>query len=181
MRSQATPTIRRALADDASALAELGAATFISTFGHLYSREDLQAFLSETHSAEAHGRKLRDPGIGVWLAEGEGGRAIGYATAGLCKLPVPDLEPGAGEVRQLYVLQEYQGHRLGSTLLEATLAWLTEMRREPIYVGVWSENFGAQRLYGRYGFIKVGEYDFPVGNHIDREFILKRALDSTAP
>jgi ribosomal protein S18 acetylase RimI-like enzyme len=39
---------------------------------------------------------------------------------------------------------------------------------------VWSENFGAQRFYGRYGFEKVGEYGFRVGNTVDHEFILKR-------
>jgi RimJ/RimL family protein N-acetyltransferase len=41
-------------------------------------------------------------------------------------------------------------------------------------VGVWSENVGAQRLYARYGFEKIGEYDFPVGAQLDREFILKQ-------
>jgi hypothetical protein len=39
---------------------------------------------------------------------------------------------------------------------------------------VWSENHGAQRLYARYGFDKIGEYGFPVGQTIDREFILKQ-------
>ena len=27
---------------------------------------------------------------------------MGYALAGACKLPVEDLEPGAGEIRELY-------------------------------------------------------------------------------
>ncbi|HWU15100.1 MAG TPA: GNAT family N-acetyltransferase, partial [Caulobacter sp.] len=39
---------------------------------------------------------------------------------------------------------------------------------------VWSENFGAQKLYGRLGFEKVGEYHFPVGETRDLEFILRR-------
>jgi len=40
---------------------------------------------------------------------------------------------------------------------------------------VWSENFGAQRFYARYGFEKVGTYEFPVGQTRDLEFILRRA------
>ena len=40
---------------------------------------------------------------------------------------------------------------------------------------MWSENFGAQRFYARYGFEKAGEYLFPVGNTNDLEFILRRA------
>jgi ribosomal protein S18 acetylase RimI-like enzyme len=39
---------------------------------------------------------------------------------------------------------------------------------------VWSENFGAQRFYARYGFEKAGEYLFPVGDTNDLEFILRR-------
>jgi predicted N-acetyltransferase YhbS len=44
---------------------------------------------------------------------------------------------------------------------------------------VWSENFGAQRFYGRHGFSKVGEYGFKVGRTVDREFILKRPATRT--
>jgi len=43
-----------------------------------------------------------------------------------------------------------------------------------VWMGVWSENFGAQRFYARYGFSKVGTYAFPVGKVFDLEFILRR-------
>jgi RimJ/RimL family protein N-acetyltransferase len=54
------------------------------------------------------------------------------------------------------------------------LEWLAAQGYSPLYVGVWSGNSGAQRLYGRFGFEKIGEYDFPVGEHLDREYILRR-------
>ena len=85
------------------------------------------------------------------------------------------MDPRAGEIRQLYVLNAFQKHGLGSRLLQVALTWLDERGFEPLYVGVWSENVGAQRLYERYGFSKCGEYEFPVGNTRDREFILSRA------
>ena len=43
-----------------------------------------------------------------------------------------------------------------------------------LWIGVWSKNFGAQRFYERLGFAKVGEYEFPVGQTRDQEFILSR-------
>ena len=100
--------------------------------------------------------------------------AIGFLTVGTCKLPIEDREPTAGEIQQLYVLARYHNLRLGSRLIELGLDWLQTQGRTPIYIGVWSENLGAQRFYGRYGFKKVGEYGFPVGQTVDREFILKR-------
>jgi diamine N-acetyltransferase len=168
-------TLRRATESDATALADVGAATFIETFGHLYSFDDLSAFLVGSHSPEAAMRRLTEPGVGVWLAElPDRSPPIGYLTIGPCKLPVDNLEPNAGEVRQLYVRKSWHNQALGARLMQLGLDWLAEQGRRPLYVGVWSENYGAQRFYERYGFRKVGEYGFPVGKKIDREFILKQ-------
>jgi diamine N-acetyltransferase len=169
-----TVALRPGAAGDARALAALGARTFTETFGHLYSPEDLQAFIASARSTEVYARLLADPDILVTVAVDQGGELIGYVLAGGCKLPVPDLEPGAGEVRELYLLEGHHGQGLGTRLLEGALDWLDQRGRAPLYVGVWSENLGAQRLYGRYGFRKVGEYEFPVGRQMDREFILRR-------
>jgi diamine N-acetyltransferase len=69
---------------------------------------------------------------------------------------------------------KYHNLRIGSRLLDTALDWLASGGRTPLYVGVWSGNLGAQRLYGRYGFTKVGEHGFPVGGTLDRELILRR-------
>jgi ribosomal protein S18 acetylase RimI-like enzyme len=58
--------------------------------------------------------------------------------------------------------------------MDVGVDWLTAQDLRPVYIGVWSENVGAQRFYDRYGFSKVGEYGFQVGKTVDREFILKR-------
>jgi ribosomal protein S18 acetylase RimI-like enzyme len=173
--SVSIPNIRRADSRDAQRLAELGAVTFSQTFGHLYSAADLQTFLSQSRSPQRYAAMLDNPAIGIWLAELPGEAPIGYVLVGPCKLPVPDLEPTAGEVQELYVRADRQGLKLGTRLLNVALEWLAASGRKPLYIGVWSENFGAQRLYGRLGFTKVGEYGFPVGDHIDQEFILRRA------
>jgi len=166
--------VRLATGADAAALAELGGATFTETFGHLYPPEDLQAFLAKNHTPESWTRTLADPQRGIFLAEHPSGRKIGFICVGACKLPVQDLEASAGEIQQLYVFAEFHNLRLGTRLMELGLEWLASQGRSPLYIGVWSENYGAQRFYGRYGFTKVGEYGFPVGATVDREFILKR-------
>jgi ribosomal protein S18 acetylase RimI-like enzyme len=167
-------TIRRATPDDAATLADLGAATFTETFGHLYPPEDLQAFLVRSHSVDAWSRTLADSQRAVWVATLADATSIGFMVVGACKLPIENREPAAGEIQQLYVLGTYHNLRLGSRLMDLGLKWLEAQGQTPLYIGVWSENLGAQRFYGRYGFDKVGEYGFVVGKTIDREFILKR-------
>ena len=166
-------TFRRAGLADAEVLSALGGRTFRETFAHLYANEDLAYFLDQSHSADAYRRLAADELYLVLLAE-EGGQALGYGVAGPCGLPVADLEPRAGEIKRLYVLASAQGRGIGARLFERLVADLERRGHDPLYLSVWSENLGAQRLYGRYGFAKCGEYGFPVGRQIDREFIFRR-------
>jgi ribosomal protein S18 acetylase RimI-like enzyme len=169
-------SIRRADSADVDSLVRLGAATFTETFGHLYPPEDLQAFLLNSHSRQTWQTTLADSQTCIWVAEDEAEGMIGYIAVGRCKLPVQEMESTAGEVQQLYVLAKFHDLKLGTRLMQKGLNWLQSQARTPLYIGVWSENSGAQRFYSRYGFTKIGEYGFRVGNTIDREFILKRTL-----
>jgi ribosomal protein S18 acetylase RimI-like enzyme len=165
--------LRRAVCADAPVLATLGRETFIETFGHLYPPTDLQPFLAEVYTVARFEDLLNDPEQALWLVERDG-VTVGYAQAGRCALPHPDVTPACGELKRLYVHSRAQGQGIGNMLLTAALAWLAKPGRD-LWIGVWSENHGAQRLYGRHGFVKAGEYEFPVGHTRDREFILRRA------
>ena len=164
--------IRKAGEEDAPALVEVGRDTFVETFGHLYPPEDLAQFLAKSYSPQAFGGYLREPGHALWLAE-QDGRAIGYVQASPCALPHPEVTPGCGEVKRLYVRQDSQGSGLGTELLTTALDWLSAPGRR-LWIGVWSQNLGAMRLYARHGFERVGAYQFPVGGTLDDEFILSR-------
>ena len=91
------PTIRRANVADAAVLSALGARTFSETFSHLYHPQDLSAFMADAYSVEKTHRDLADPRRALWLVE-DGGEAIGYALAGPCDLPHPQVTPACGEL-----------------------------------------------------------------------------------
>jgi GNAT superfamily N-acetyltransferase len=167
------PVIRRATLADAEALSNIGAETFTETFGRLYPPEDLAAFLEAAYDLEKTRRDLADPAKAAWLVELDG-EVVGHALAGPCDLPHDEVTPDCGELKRLYVLKRLQGDGTGSRLLAEVLAWLERDGPRPLWIGVWSENHGAQRLYERMGFAKVGEYEFAVGQTKDREFILRR-------
>lgn len=164
--------IRRAGLEDADVLAALGRDTFCETFAHLYPPEDLEAFLQQAYTPEAFRIFLERPDQAMWVAE-EDGDAAGYAHAGTCALPHPEVTPACMELKRLYVRKSRQAGGLGGRLIGAALDWMSAPGRM-LWIGVWSENYGAQRLYARHGFTKVGEYEFPVGKIRDREFILRR-------
>lgn len=168
--------IRRASGADASVLATLSADTFSETFAHLYTAEDLAAFLAATYTEENYRNALEEQGAAAWLLEDAHGMAQGYVLAGSCGLPHADVQSGDMELKRLYLRKAVQGSGWGSRLFAEAEDWMRRNGPPALWIGVWSENFGAQRFYARHGYHKVGEYLFPVGQARDLEFILKKTL-----
>ena len=169
--------IRPARLDEAAALGALGRQTFVNTFvegfGIPYPEADLKAFLDASFDPEPTRKKLAEPGCAWWVAE-RNGELLAFANVGPNGLPHPDARPEHMELRRLYVSKAAQGLGLGTKLLTLSLDWMEAHTQGPLWIGVWSGNDKAQRLYAAYGFEKAGEYDYPVGAWRDREFILRR-------
>ena len=51
-----------------------------------------------------------------------------------------------------------------------------ERGHDAVLLSVYSENFGAQRFYQRYGFGKIADITFQVGDHFDPEFLYELKL-----
>ena len=164
--------IRPANHEDAEILAKVGRETFIETFGRLYSKENLAAFINKSHTPELYRAMAGDPDVGLWIAQTGAGEVVGYAVACPCSLPVPCIPPNSGELARLYLAAGAQGTGLGARLLETALDFLRS-RFDHVYLSVYSENVKAQRLYERYGFIKIHDYFYMVGDHADPEWIMK--------
>ena len=172
-------TIRRATPADADTLSDLAARTFVETFGHLYPQEDLAFFLGDAYAADKQAVILAHPDYAVWLLEDDG-VAVGHAAAGPCGLPHAQVAPGDGELKRLYLLASHQGDGWGGRMFAQAERWLLRDGPRTLWIGVWSENFGAQRFYARHGFGQVGTYAFPVGRVRDLEFILRRPAQAGA-
>lgn len=164
-------TVIKASPADAPALAALGRVTFAETFTH-YTPEDLAAFLDEKYQPALFQEAIEDPAQTMFKAVLRGA-LVGYAHVGPCQLPHPEVTPACGELKRLYVKGGHQGAGIGNALLDAALGWLEKPGRK-LWIGVFSENFGAQKLYERRGFNRVGDYKFAVGAARDEEFILRR-------
>lgn len=171
-------TIRAAVPNDAAPLARLKLETFRESFvdGGFripYPPADLAMFEQQAYGTAAVAAELADPELATWVAERDGA-LVGYAKVGPCHLPHPEARPGQGELYQLYIRGTAQGAGIGGALMKLGLDHLAATRPGPVWLGVWSGNEKAQAIYARYGFRKVGEYRFAVGNWYDEEFIFRR-------
>jgi diamine N-acetyltransferase len=162
--------------DDAQSLADLGRETFVATFAHIYSNENLQQFLNETYSLAALRKDLTNPERLFQVAEHDG-HMVGY-----CKLGLANYFPGPFEGRkviefkQLYLREGYKGAGIADHLMHWALATAKAHGFDDMVLSVYSENPRAQKFYQRFGFEKYMDYFFMVGTHRDEEYLYRLKL-----
>ena len=174
----ADAVLRAATIDDVEELAPFARAAFDAAFGHLYDPADLEAFFDEWRTVEAYRKSIARPEVRVQLAVTEG-RIVAY-----CLLvhgflfdehPAPrPLNPAF--ISQLYCARGTTGQGIGAKLMDWAIAQSRAWECDELTLSVFSENFGAQRFYQRYGFRHVADIDFWVGNHRDDEFLYELRL-----
>lgn len=158
---------------DADRLVALADATFIATFGELYSPENLERFLREREPAAR--AAITDPAYGIRMAvvDGEG---VGFATLGPAKSPhIVEPRPEL-ELLQLYVVEDWKGTGVAELLMDWAMAEARSREAKAIQLSVFTDNLRAQAFYRRYGFEVVGEHHFMVGDQADDDLIMRAAL-----
>ena len=132
--------------------------------------------LAEHRAVSAYREAIADPGTRIALAEAEGALA-GYA---LIHWPSEFASESDASrplaLHQLYCAAAMTGRGIGAALMEWALAEARALGCDAVQLSVWSENFAAQRFYARYGFSKIADIGFMVGNQRDEEFLLELRL-----
>jgi ribosomal protein S18 acetylase RimI-like enzyme len=172
-----TISLRLAAPADTTALADLGRRAITAKFAHLYKPEDFATFLEQAHSEAKVAKELADPGMRIAVLEEDG------ALIAFCKLVIAStLSEGYSdaqrplELKQLYTDPARIGGGLGSRLMDWAMAEAETLGADEVQLTVYSENPEAQRFYHRYGFAKIADIEFWVGNHCDPEFLYARKM-----
>lgn len=166
------------LDDEAPALVTLARELFTDTFGHLYPPQHLEEYLSSTYTVEHVARWVGGEGQMELLGAFNGRDIVGYCLTGPCTLPLDEATASHGEIHKLYIKRTQFGTGVSHELMKRAMKSLERFPHDHVYLGVYSENPRAIAFYSKFGFSKVGEYDFIVGETRDREFIMRAGLDA---
>lgn len=167
---------RPATPDDAQELADFGRHSFAAAFAHLYRAEDLATFNAQVYTRDAVAQEIAGAECTHRIAENDG-RIAGY-----CKLRYPSklaCHSAAAdplELGQLYTDPALTGRGIGAALMDWALDVARSGGHDAVLLSVWSGNYGAQRFYERYGFAKIADIDFHVGQQVDEEFLYQLTL-----
>ena len=169
--------VRAALLSDAESIAKLGGHVFAHTFGHSVTPDDLQAFLTETYTPPAISAELSHQDKTTLVVTDDTGVIKGFATLtrNSTEPCVESLEDKV-ELQRLYV--DLSAHRqgVGSMLMRSMEEIATGEGFRNMWLGVWDENHKAMRAYEKWGYKVVGDHDFTVGDIVQTDLIMTKAL-----
>jgi ribosomal protein S18 acetylase RimI-like enzyme len=160
---------------DTSRLVEFAARVYYETFAAVNTPENMQAYLQGAFTTEQFSAEMADPAAVFLLAE-RGAHLCGYAKL-LPGLP-PECVTGENpiELVRLYVDRSWHGSGLASIMMEACLAEARQRGFKTMYLGVWEKNFRAQSFYRKWGFERVGEHIFQMGDDPQTDWWMTRPL-----
>ena len=176
MNQVTSPVVRRATADDAGLLADLGARTFAETFAADNTPEDVAAYLAAAFGRDQQAAELADSDAVFLIAE------VAGVPAGYAKLhagdPPDDVTPDKPiELVRLYVSHEWLGRGLGAMLMQACIDEAKKKRHHTLWLGVWEHNARARAFYGKWNFRDVGEHIFQLGADSQTDILMERQVE----
>lgn len=165
--------IRTASTPDSALIRTLGVRIFTETFASANTAENMRAYLESSFSREKVAAEVADPASMHLIAEVDG-VAAGYAR----------LRSGAGpaevggqrpvELVRLYVDAVHHGGGVGAALMEASLGAAVVAGHDVMYLGVWENNPRAIAFYTKWGFERVGEQVFVLGDDEQTDWLMRR-------
>ncbi|WP_298669124.1 GNAT family N-acetyltransferase [uncultured Sphingomonas sp.] len=167
---------RPATPADGPALDAMARKIWLETFERFTAPDNIAAYFAEAYGPD--GKLIRDltnPDV-AWRIACDRGEIVGYAKLTPPFLPDPAMTQGAAQLSQLYVA----GSHHGAGIAQALMAWAADTARAggatALLLTVFEKNPRAIRFYEKFGFVHIGDYDFPVGDQVDRDLIMRLAL-----
>ena len=172
-----TIEIIRATETDIALLINIGIQTFFEKFTENNSEENMQKYAAEAYSFEKIASEVNNPNSQFYLAN------INNQTVGYLKINFGDAQtelqdPKALELERIYVLNEFQGRKIGQLLYEKTLELAKQANINYVWLGVWEENTSAIKFYEKNGLKAFSKHVFMLGDDPQTDIMMKIELNS---
>lgn len=161
--------------EDIKKLQTIAKQTFTETFGSQNTAEDLAKFLNKEYDFNKLKSEVADPESFYYFCYFNDELA-GYLKLNIGSAQTESDYPEALEIQRIYVLQKYQGQKIGLSMMQHAIAVAKKIKKSQVWLGVWEKNLKAQAFYRKSGFEKVGSHDFVLGDDIQKDYILVKEL-----
>ena len=157
--------ISRATIADADLIATLSEITFRETYQGSCPESDMDNFIQKCFSVQAISGELSDDNDYYFIAW-IGNEPAGYSTLKEDYTDYPAMKKFVAlELKRIYVLERFQGKKVGAALMKGAIQLMLEKKFEAIWLGVWEFNEKAFLFYKSWGFEDTGfKHTFYIGD-----------------
>lgn len=149
--------------------------TFVDAFAHLNNPEDLEIFLSDHLTEQSLAAEIINPESEFYFAE-INGKPIAYFKINTGNAQTELRETHGLEIERIYVLQDYQGKKIGELMINESINIARQRNKTYIWLGVWEVNLRGISFYQKNGFVIFAQHRFKVGNDIQTDIMMKLEL-----
>jgi ribosomal protein S18 acetylase RimI-like enzyme len=168
--------IRKAVLSDLELLQIIGKQTFTETFAAVNSPENLSNYIAQSFNVDQLTKEITNPESSFYLATLDA-TIIGYLKINFGNAQTELMDEHAMEIHRIYVLQKYQGKKVGQLLIDYVLEMAHQSHVKYIWLGVWEENYRALRFYAKNGFVEFDKHVFTLGADIQTDLLLKLQIE----
>ncbi len=149
--------------------------TFYETFRDQNTETDMNSYLNDRFSEAQLANEFNTPDSHFYFARIDNDIA-GYLKLNFAHAQTELQDNHALEIERIYVLQPFQGKKVGKALFEKTINMVKEKNLSYIWLGVWEKNLKAIQFYTKIGFIQFDKHDFMLGSDKQTDILMKLIL-----
>jgi len=156
-------------------LVQISKKTFVDAFEKDNDPVDFQSYIGYAFDREKILKELVDVNSAFYFAY-KGGVLAGYF-----KLNSNDSQTDlklkeAIELERIYVLEQFQGMKLGQWMLDQAINLAKKAQKQFIWLGVWEHNPKAINFYQKHGFEKFGKHPYYIGTDKQMDWLMRYDL-----
>lgn len=166
---------RRILPEEVSLLTSIAKRTFADAFEAVNTPEDFALYVSKNLTETALGAELANPDSSFWWVC-QVGQPVAYFKLNYAPAQTDIHDASSIELERIYTLAEWQGHGIGSLIIEHIETVARQEGMQSIWLGVWEKNHRAIAFYDRHGFKPFGSHVFKLGTDEQTDILLRKDL-----
>ncbi|MGB6150388.1 MAG: GNAT family N-acetyltransferase [Pricia sp.] len=168
--------LRQCRSNDLDRLAEISRKTFVDAFETDNNPDDFKAYIDSAFKKDKLSSELENRDTAFYFVFQDS------ALVGYLKLNENDAQSDIKaeediELERIYVLQDYQGQRIGEWMLNEVKKIASAKKKRFLWLGVWENNRKAIQFYRKHGFSKFGTHPYYVGNDKQTDWLMRFELN----
>lgn len=168
--------ITKATISDLEIIQEISKQTFLETFADANTPENMENYVQENFNPEQIASEINNRESAFYLASLEN-EIIGYMKLNIGNAQTEKQKENNLEIHRIYVLQAFQGKKMGQLLLDEAIKIAQQTGVESIWLGVWEENQRALQFYSKNGFVEFDKHIFTLGNDVQTDLLMRLEMN----